>query len=75
MGKLEWGSRNGECGEKVSCRGQGTERMKWERERSKNLKVGGWEAGMVRIEAHRAERTAHNELSWVKISESGRRIF
>jgi hypothetical protein len=30
--------------------------------RWKKLKVGGWEAWKVRIEAHRAERTVHSEL-------------
>ena len=39
------------------------------------LKVGGWEVGKVRIEAHRAKRTAHSVLSWEKISESERWIF
>ena len=36
---------------------------------------GRLEAGKVRIEAHRAERPAPSELSWVKISESGKWIF
>ena len=46
--------------------------MKLERGKRKKLKVGGWEVGKVRIEAHRAERTAHSEVSWVKLSESMR---
>jgi hypothetical protein len=68
--KAEWGMRKKSIVQRAWHRAYEVGRGRW-----KKLKVGGWEAGKVRIEVHRAERTVHSELSWVKISESGRWIF